>query len=150
MSRQMASIISHIQQHPSVLDFDRKGLGEALVEITARAIYDAMSQECSPKGQAWAPLSEAYDEWKQRHFPGRPMAVLLGHMKQLPQLVGLCRITAHEIVQTYGVDETARSLAAWFQEGNSRQPPRPFYQFGDVARALLTAKLDDVFHRAFN
>lgn len=147
MSAQMNAIIRRIEKHPHIFDFDKGGLGEHLVAIVAQTIYDAMSQECSPKGQAWPALSEAYDEWKSRHFPGQPMAVLTGHMKQIPQLIGLCRIVAGEIRQTYGIDETARALATWFQEGNSHQPPRPFFMFGDIARALLEQHLDVVFAR---
>lgn len=148
MSAQMDAIVRRIEQHPHALDFDRGGLGEAMVMVVAEEVYRAMDQETSPKGQHWAALSEAYAEWKSRHYPGQPMAVLTGHMKQMVQLIGLTRITAREIGQTYGVDETARALAVYFQEGNARQPARPFYVFGDVARDRLRQLLDAVFARA--
>ena len=45
-------------------------------------IGKAFSSKGGSIGYKWKPLSPAYAAWKGRHFPGRPLLVLRGPMKQ--------------------------------------------------------------------
>lgn len=148
---ELGAIISAIRQHPHVFDFDRNTLGESLVHIAAMEITGQMADELDPDGNAWPALSDAYATWKATAAPGEPMGVLWHHMRTLEQLEGSYRITATSIDQTYGVDEYARDLAEWFQEGSAKQnrPPRPFYQFNASAIQALNDWCDQHFAAAF-
>lgn len=147
MSLQMAAIVRKIDTLTHALDFDRAGLGDTLVAAAAEEIFRAMDQESSPVSGPWPALSPGYDAWKSAHYPGQPMAVLLGHMKTLEQLTGLYRITTDDIRQVYGIDADARALATWFQEGHGNQPPRPFYEFGPIVVDRLNQVVDQHFAR---
>lgn len=127
MSARLNKILRDLNRHKQIFDLDQNRLAESLMDIDAGVILAAMDAEVDPDGAPWAPLSELYLEFKARAAPGAPMAVLYGHMKTIEQLHGLRRITAREAVMVYGIDELARELATFFQEGNSRQPPRKFY-----------------------
>jgi hypothetical protein len=155
----MDAIIGDLQRHKTI--FDPVNVGEEVCDIIAEEILVCMDAQVSPDGTPWEPLSIAYEYWKNKHYPGEPMAVLEGHMKTLEQLKGT-RIIAgaggSEMQMTYGIDELARDLAEWFQEGNQGgggflggitshgQPPRPFYSISQPAMDRIDAYLDDV-HR---
>ena len=47
-----------------------------------KRIGQAFDSKGSSIGQKWKPLSPSYAAWKGRHFPGQPLLVLRGKMKQ--------------------------------------------------------------------
>lgn len=147
MSAQMTAILREVRSHEHVFDWDRKGLGKAVIKAVAQDIYDAMALEMSPENRAWPALSAAYQLWKAKYYPGLPMGVLDRIMRQLVQLIGQTWISAQEMRQVYGLDDIAKDHAEWFQEGNSRQPPRPFFMFGPSGEAAIAAILDAHFAR---
>jgi hypothetical protein len=143
----MARILADIEQAEHVFDFDRDGLGDQAAETTAAAIFEYMDAEVGPDNNPWLELSDRYKKWKDTHFPGRKIGELHLHMKDPQQLRGTLQISSNEMIQQYGVDEEARLLAEWFQEGHSGQnrPPRPFYDFNDLALAALGELFDHAF-----
>lgn len=137
-SAALTSILADLERHKTIFDLDKHGLGTALMDATAEQILRDMVDEKGPDGNPWAPLSEAYAEYKAKVAPGQPISVLFGHMRTIAQLKGLRRIEAREAVMVYGVDELARDLATWFQDPtNSRQPPRPFYGISSECETRL-------------
>jgi hypothetical protein len=138
-SASLSKILRVLERHKHIFDLDKNHLGEALMDITAEVILRDMDAEVGPDGQAWPALSNPYEEWKAKAAPGAPMAVLYGHMKTPEQVNGMRRVTAREAVMVYGVDELARELATYFQEGSSgnNQPPRPFYGLSAEAEVRI-------------
>jgi hypothetical protein len=67
-------------------------------------------------------------------------------MKDPAQLLGELQGSDREVIQTYGISDEAKDHAVWFQEGNEpNQPPRPFYDFNDLAAVYLDSLFDSVF-----
>lgn len=133
----LASILADLERHKTIFDLDKHGLAEKLMDATAEQILRDMKAETDPDGNPWPALSEAYTEYKAKVAPGQPMSVLFGYMRTIEQLKGSRRIAAREAVMVYGVDEKARQLAEWFTQGNSRQPPRPFFAISAECEARL-------------
>ena len=148
MPGQSTAMNAALERHKTAFDFTVDDLGNRATVVTAAAIYAYMDEQIDPDNAPWLELSEGYDAWKQRHYPGQPISVLTGHMKQLDQLVGVVDVRETIVTQTYGTDDEARLLAEWFQEGYAPQnrPARRFYAFNDLA----VASLDDFFSRHFH
>lgn len=142
---QSAPIIADLERHKQGFDFTQDELAQRVSVVTAAAIYSYMDAQVDADNAPWIALADGYARWKERHFPGQPIGVLTGHMKALAQLLGELEITPHLLKQTYGIDEQARLLAEWFQEGydDQNRPPRSFYDLNDLA----VAALDDFFDR---
>lgn len=142
-SAQMNTILRDLGRIAHALDFDRHDLGEDLLDLTADAIRRQMDDELDPDGNRWDELSDEYAEWKARHYPGKPMAVLAGLMKSRPELEGQRHIVQAEARMVYGITDEAKALAEWFQEGNDHgRPARPFYYFDDTAIQLADDRLN--------
>ena len=151
MSAQMNLILNEIRQFPHAFDFKKNTLAEWIAEVVADAIEAAMDAQVGPDGTGWSPLSDGYNAWKERFYPGLPMAVLDGLMKQSSELQGELIISPDKFYQTYGVTELARAHAQWFQDPESdNQPPRPFYALNDAAIAAIADVLDDIFANAIS
>jgi hypothetical protein len=136
-SGRLAKILRDLERHKHIFDLDQHDLAEALMDIDVEVMLRDMDAEVAPDGTAWPRLSERYERWKARAAPGAPMAVLYGHMKTREQLEGLRRVTAREATMVYGIDDLAREVATYFQEGapGNDQPPRPFYGLSAEADA---------------
>lgn len=142
-SVQLNAIFRDLKRHGDV--FAPADVADDLFDIAADAILRQMDREQDPDGGDWPPLSADYEVAKQRIAPGKPMAVLYGHMKTIEQIKGQRYIGQDEARMAYGVDDLAKDLAEWFQEGNDNQPPRPFYAVGDEGVQLM----DDYLGRRF-
>lgn len=150
MSRaQLAPILKELKRQRDFWRFDRGKLGRQLMDAATDCIEDDMDAQQAPDGAPWAPLSEAYVEFKDQVAPGEPMAVLYGHMKTREQLEGQRFRGADEMRQTYGIDERAKQEASWFIEGNDRQPARPFYGFSQEALVRMDQLCDQRFRGLF-
>lgn len=147
MAAELLALVKEIESYEDIFDFARNGndLGEQLVGIAAAAINDQTEHELDEDGTPFAPLSGGYADWKARVAPGAPIGYLWGHMRTFDQMLGLYSIRSASIDQTYGVDDMARNLAVWFQEGNSRQPARRFYAFNSFALAAMDQFLENHF-----
>ena len=71
-------------------------------------------------GTVWRPLSREYAAWKEEHFPGRPILVRTGemreHMLDKPRTV---RVTAQRMVY-----EVASDVPVYHQKGRGHNPER--------------------------
>jgi hypothetical protein len=141
MSAQGAALVAELDALKSVFDFTQHDLANQLAEAAAVGVFEAMEAQTGPDG-AWDELSEAYAEWKSRHFPGEKMSELHLKMKDPEQLKGVVTATPDRIEQTYGTDDEARQEAVWFQEGGGNQPPRPFYAFNGLVERTYAEVLD--------
>ena len=144
MSAQCDRIVAELERMKRTFDFTYENLGQSLAEANAAGIFEMMEAETGPDA-SWPELSERYAEWKEAHFPGQPMAELYGIMKDPMQLLGEVAITPDQLTQTYGTSEEAKQEAVWFQEGNDRQPPRPFYSLNGLSNRNIAQVLDARF-----
>lgn len=97
------------------------------------------------KSGAWAPLSPRYRVWKQEHYPGRPILVREGHLREsmnwhggAPGPGGIFEATA-----SYAIVGTSIPYAKFHQYGTVKMPARPFTPAPDpeVFAPLLQAWL---------
>lgn len=145
----LGAIRADLERHKHLFDLTRDDLGRRLCKASTDGVQRCIADECTPEGQPWVPLSEAYEEWKSFQFPGNPMGVLYQHMANPREVAGKVQVTTNQAVVTYGVSDQAKQEATWFQEGSGRpghgQPPRPFWGFTDESLAEVAKILDAAF-----
>lgn len=85
-------------------------------------------------GGAWAQLSPKYRVWKQQHYPGQPILVREGDLRESVRWSG--QIGAGGIFQAeraFVVAGTAIPYGQYHQKGTSKMPARPFLPTPDPA-----------------
>lgn len=148
-SRQLMSILRDLDRQVHAFDLDRDDLAEDLMDVAAEVIRRDIDSQTDPDGQPWPELSPAYAEWKATVAPGNPMAFLYRQMIDNEQILGESWVSATMARMVFGVDETPKQEAVYFQEGNpeNNQPPRPFYAFSIECLTRMDALLDQRFAR---
>jgi hypothetical protein len=142
----LAAMAADARRLLEAFDFDKNGLGEALMDEAVDQFLIEMDAQVDPDGVPWPPLSEDYAEWKASAAPGEPMAVLYHLMKTPEQLAGERTIAADVATMTYGTSPDARDEAGFFIEGRPPgQPARRFYEFSAACEARFDAILDAHF-----
>lgn len=131
MSRDGQRILKALARHRTFLDFTDEDCGRDLCKIATDGVQECIKAEQAPDGTPWPELSEDYDAWKTKHFPGQPMGVLHHLMADPVQVSGFVQVTPDRATTQYGVSQEARDEASWFQEGdpNNNRPPRRFWGF---------------------
>lgn len=93
-----------------------------------------------PNRGSWAELSPAYGEWKEAHYPGKPILELTGKLRE-----ALTSSSADGALRDY--DESSFNYgtqgieyASRHQSGTGRMPDRPPFDFGaEFERGVLEA-----------
>ena len=144
MSTVRAELAAYFEVLRHALDFDRDGLGEAIVDVGAADILESMDAGRSPDGQDWPELSTRYEAWKSRHGYGNVIGVLHGVMKQLVEIRGHPQITATEIVWAFGDSPEAAEEGEWFHNGNParNQPARPFFGISPAGEDRIARRVN--------
>lgn len=88
-------------------------------EVVERKQFDS---EGAYGSGGWEPLSPKYAEWKGRNYPGRPIMVLSGDLRE--SLTGRNKWTIEDIQPLQLRLGTADPIAGYHQEGTSRMPQR--------------------------
>jgi len=102
--------------------------------------FDAQGD--GPRGQ-WEPLSPAYADWKERAFPGNPILVLSGKMRE-----GLTSSASPYAARAFSSDTFSFGTqgveyASFHQLGTPKMPDRPPFDFSaDFERDLAEASLE--------
>lgn len=148
MSPDFARIRADLERHRHLLDLDRDRLGLDLCSAATAGCQECIAGQHAPDGTPWAPLSDAYDEWKSFAYPGNPISLLHGTMDNPREVAGEVEVAARRAAVTYGISERAREEAGWFQEGNAHQPGRPFWGFTADSLAEVARILTDRLRRA--
>lgn len=94
-----------------------------IFEAAEQRQFDARG--AGPASGAWSELSEMYADWKAHHYPGQPILVATGALRdgltQASSPFGSREWTSSQFVfGTRGVD-----YASFHQSGTSRMPTRP-------------------------
>lgn len=121
-----SKILADLQRHKSMFDLNHDGLGDALLQVAAEGVAQSFEAKTDADGNHWPELSSKYAEWKAKHYPGRPMGVKEGLMRE--GMEGERSISADAATYTFGQTEEQRDEAEWFQEGSTEdnRPARPF------------------------
>jgi hypothetical protein len=146
--RGFRKIMADLERHRHLFDLDRDGLGADLCKAATDGVQYAIAREEAPDGARWPDLSGPYEERKRFTHPGNPMAVMEGTMADPKEVAGEVEVTRDRATVTYGRTERARQEAAWFQEGDGNQPPRPFWGFTSESLAEVRKILDERFREA--
>jgi phage gpG-like protein len=135
----MAKIIGDVRRISRTFDMTQNGLGADLLKAFTDGVKDTIAKEEAPDGTPWDQLDPAYEAWKQKNYPGKPIGFLEEIMADAAQIEGTPRITAEEAETTYGITDVARDHASWFQNGDedNNQPPRPFWGFTPESLAKI-------------
>ncbi|MDQ3168423.1 MAG: hypothetical protein M3P94_07220 [Chloroflexota bacterium] len=132
-----------------VFDLDQGTIADDIMDKSVDGMMWNMLMETAPDGTPWPALSDDYEEWKDKFYPGQLMSHLTGEMRTIDQLSGVRTVSAHMATMEYGLDHAVRLKAMKFSEGGvltgTAQPPRPFYAFTFMAIAAV----DDRFNQAF-
>lgn len=104
-------------------------------ERMAADFYETQRQVFIKEGgfeglKPWAPLSDSYAAWKERHYPGRPILVLIGRLRAaltVPNARGAIKqVTANSLILGAHVPvKGGWNLAALHQHGTRKMPARP-------------------------
>jgi len=80
-------------------------------------------------GTGWAPLSAKYAQWKEKHFPGKPILEQSGKLRRSLTEAGAERAIARKGMKQLTLGSSSR-LAQWAQAGTGREPARPVMELG--------------------
>lgn len=104
---------------------------ERMAEDFYTTQWQVFAKEGGHEGlKPWAPLSERYEAWKERHYPGRPILVLTGRLRAAlttPNARGAIKqVTADTLILGAHVPvKGGWNLAALHQQGTRKMPARP-------------------------
>jgi hypothetical protein len=143
-----AKILQDMERHRKLFDLSEGNLGRDLCKAATDGVQACIAGEHAPDGTPWAALSEKYAEWKSFQFPGNPISLLHGTMDDPHEVAGIVDVADSWAEVTYGRSDQARQEAMWFQEGNSHQPPRPFWGFTAESLKAVREILDARFKTA--
>jgi phage gpG-like protein len=103
------------------------------------------AEGAGPNRGKWAPLTAKYAEWKGQHYPGNPILVASGRMREaLTQSSSpfARRVTSGD---TFDFGTEGVPYASFHQLGTSRMVDRALFDFGsDFESDLREAALDGV------
>lgn len=135
-----------------VLGRAAENLSDPLREMGDSLLYVVEQQfvtEGKAEGAGWKELSRTYGDWKDVHFPGMPMLVRSGAMRNAALSPDTIRVTPHSL--TYEVlehgypnsDVTTGQVAFWHQKGKGRLPERKIVELSAGTRR----DWDRIIHR---
>lgn len=129
------------------MERDLADLSEPLEEIAGlirQAIGEEFGTEGARGGDAWAPLSPAYEKWKEQHFPGRPLLVQHGDMRRALLDRTAFRVTNERLV--YYPDTSSANhpeIAGFHQRGSGDLPRRKMVDVTAEDRRAFEREIHD-------
>lgn len=109
-------LLRRLQRHREATEFDRNGLGDAILDATTDVIHRDFEDGVSPDGTPWPPLSPAYEEYKRTAYITTQMGYAEMVMAGDPeQFRGSRYISKTEARASFGITQEAIEEAAFFQ-----------------------------------
>lgn len=105
-----------------------------VVELFRRHEVRQFDTEGVQTGPKWAKLSPAYAEWKQRHYPGRPILVLVGTLRQALTKKGPGWFevkTARSLEVGLNPATAVGKIGGYLTTGTANMPARPPIRYDD-------------------
>jgi hypothetical protein len=146
MDPEHARIISDLADHAVLFDLS-DGLGDDVLDVAVGGVKSHFNAQLDPDGATWAELQSAYKRWKDKHYPGNPIGVQEGLMRD--EIDGERKVDPDSAEWTYGHSDEARAEADWFTQGDPEQnrKPRPFADLNGDSIARSDQLLDTHFER---
>jgi len=140
-----ARILTALTRHQGLFRLDREELGHQLVDIAADGTRETFDGERFPDASPWPELSSEYARWKSFHFPGKPIGVREGNLRNDTEFDGVREITPDEASYTFGQSEIARNEAAWMTQGDPfrNRPERGFVGLTESSRSKVQTVLSN-------
>lgn len=91
-------------------------------------------------GGSWEPLEPIYAAWKEAHYPGQPILVREGHLRESLTAAGAPG-HVEEITPTSLVVGTRNPTAAMHQWGTRRMPARPIIVLEEAYKSGIADRL---------
>jgi phage gpG-like protein len=96
-----------------------------------------------PNVGSWAQLSPAYEEWKGRNYPGMPILVRTGALRDALTHSGANNALRDVNSSTFNYGTQGLDYASFHQSGTEDMPDRPPFDFtADFERDVLRAALE--------
>jgi phage gpG-like protein len=109
-----------------------------VLEAGVKAQFDA--EGAGPVAGAWAQLSASYAAWKEDAFPGQPLLVATGALRDALTVEGSPHALRDYSDVQFNYGTQGLDYASFHQTGTARMPPRPPFDFGpDFDRQLQRA-----------
>lgn len=113
-------------------------LGRSADVILAHVRENFATEGKAGQPAGWAPLSPAYQAWKAKHYPGRPILVRQGGMKGAL----LNRALSVTVLKQRMLYHPPNRYAGYHQTGTRHMPARPPVRLTDAA---IRQAIDRVF-----
>lgn len=119
-------IKADLKRHRQIFDLTKDRLGRDLCKLASESTGRSFEEQRSPTGEPWPELSDKYEKWKSKNFPGQSIGELYGIMANDDEIKGENQISANEAEYGYGVTVQAIDEMGWFQNGDDQnnRPPR--------------------------
>jgi hypothetical protein len=139
-------ILSDLADHAVLFDLS-DGLGDDLLDIAVGGVRSQFDKQTDPNGDPWGELQSDYKRWKSQHYPGEPIGVQEGLMRD--EIAGAEKVDENSAEWTYGDSDLGRSEATWFTEGDpeNNRKPRPFADLNADSIARSDQFLDTHFEK---
>lgn len=117
-----------------------------LVPVLEAAVGRQFDAEgTGPAAGAWAQLQPAYAAWKEGRYPGQPILVATGALREALTNDANAHALRDYTDANFNFGTQGLDYASFHQTGTSRMPPRPPFDFGpDVEREMARAAADGV------
>lgn len=114
-----------------------------VLEAAVEGQFDA--EGAGPSSGPWAALSAAYAAWKEGVYPGQPLLVATGALRDALTVPTSAHALRDYSSAQFNFGTAGLEYASFHQTGTSRMPARPPFDFGpDFERELQRAAADGV------
>ena len=117
-------------------------IGDFLVDFFSNAVFETEGQII---GENWAPLSEQYQEWKTKNYPGRGILERTSKLRQGFEAIPTA---------TYCIIRNAVPYGVFAEFGTSKMPPRVFMKLdqerGVIIRDMIIENMNNRIKEAIS
>lgn len=114
-----------------------------VLEAAVDRQFDA--EGTGPAAGAWTQLQPAYAAWKEGVYPGQPILVATGALREALTNDANVHALRDYTDANFNFGTQGLDYASFHQTGTGRMPPRPPFDFGpDVEREMARAAADGV------
>lgn len=133
-----------------VYEHETDDMSEPLGDV-ARLVQRTVGEQFATEGArsgGWRPLDPVYEAWKEEHFPGAPMLVQTGEMRD--KALDPAAISVSPDRAEYVIDD---AKAFWHQTGAGRLPVRELVHLTALdnreSERIFATWLNELRHEAF-
>jgi len=128
--------------------FERAGevvgdFGANVFPLLVPVFEDELGRQFAAEGGGpsgpWAPLSEAYEAWKTDRFPGQPILVATGALREALTDSVSQQAWREWSASAFSFGTAGVEYASFHQTGTGRMPARPPFDFGEAFEADLAS-----------